>query len=473
MERTRTDSEGGRDLRKPVVLVIDDEELVRDLLRDLLEGHDYEVWDARSGREGMRLVARGPDLVFLDYRLPDADGFELLARIKQVDSDLPVIMLTGYSSVQHAVKAMKEGAYHYVGKPFELEEVAVLTRRALEATALQREVRALRMARGDGSSVDRIIGESPAVKRAKNLLSRIAQSPASTVLLTGESGTGKDLAAQVIHAHSDRASGPFLTITCSAMPEALLESELFGHERGAFTDAKTLKRGLLEHAHGGTVFLDEIGEMEPALQAKLLRFLESKTLRRVGGSTDFRADVRIIAATNVDLAEAVRERQFREDLYYRLAVLTVHIPPLRERLEDVPLLAQHFISHFNREFRKQVHQITPGAMSILRSHSWPGNVRELRNAIERAILLADSEELREQDFGMLGATSVEPDAFRLPSSGVDFRALERSLVLQALERAGGNKTRAAMLLGMNRDQIRYRIEKFDLEDYERPLEKRP
>jgi two-component system, NtrC family, response regulator AtoC len=460
-------------LRKPVVLIIDDEELVRDLLRDLLENLGHEVWDAKTGREGMQLAARGPDLVFLDYRLPDADGFELLARIKQTDSDLPVIMLTGYSSVQHAVKAMKQGAYHYVGKPFELEEVAVLTQRALEATALQREVRALRMARGNGSSVDRIIGESPSVKRAKNLLARISQSPASTVLLTGESGTGKDLAAQVIHAHSDRASGPFLTITCSAMPETLLESELFGHERGAFTDAKTLKRGLLEHAHGGTVFLDEIGEMEPALQAKLLRFLESKTLRRVGGSNDFRADVRIIAATNVDLAEAVRERQFREDLYYRLAVLTVHIPPLRERLEDIPLLAQHFITHFNREFRKHVKRVTPGAMDMLRAHSWPGNVRELRNAIERAILLTEFDELREQDFVMLGATSIEQDSFRLPSTGVDFRELERSLVLQALERANGNKTRAAMLLGMNRDQIRYRIEKFDLEDYERPLEKRP
>ncbi len=460
-------------MRKPVVLIIDDEELVRDLLRDLLEDREYEVWTAKTGRQGEDLVSRGPDLVFLDYRLPDADGFDLLERIKEIDADLPVIMLTGYSSVEHAVKAMKQGAYHYVSKPFELEEVAVLTKRALEATQLQREVRALRIASGNGSSVDRIIGDSPALTRAKHLLSRIAQSPASTVLLTGESGTGKDLAAQVVHANSDRASGPFLTITCSAVPDTLLESELFGHERGAFTDAKTLKRGLLEHAHGGTVFLDEIGEMAPALQAKLLRFLESKTLRRVGGSTDFRADVRIVAATNVDLAEAVRERQFREDLYYRLAVLTMHIPPLRERLEDVPLLAQHFITHFNREFRKQVRRVSPGAMDMLRSHSWPGNVRELRNAIERAILLAESDELREQDFGMLGATSIEQDSFRLPSSGVDFRELERSLVLQALERAGGNKTRAAMLLGMNRDQIRYRIEKFDLEDYEQPMEKRP
>lgn len=462
-------------MRKPVVLIIDDEELVRELMRDSLESRSYEVWCAKSGRQGMQLASQGPDLVFLDYRLPDADGFEMLARIKEIDADLPVIMLTGYSSVEHAVKAMKQGAYHYVSKPFEMEEVAVLAQRALESTALQREVRALRQARGDGSgsTVDRIIGESPAVKRAKSLLARIAQSPASTVLLTGESGTGKDLAAQVLHSQSERASGPFLTITCSAVPDSLLESELFGHERGAFTDAKTLKRGLLEHAHGGTVFLDEIGEMAPALQAKLLRFLESKTLRRVGGSTDFRADVRIVAATNVDLAEAVRERQFREDLYYRLAVLTVHIPPLRERIDDVPLLATHFIEDFNREFRKQVRRVSPGAMQMLRAHSWPGNVRELRNAIERAILLAESEELREQDFGMLGATAIEQDSFRLPSSGVDFRELERSLVLQALERAGGNKTRAAMLLGMNRDQIRYRIEKFDLEDYERPLEKRP
>lgn len=317
---------------------------------------------------------------------------------------------------------------------------------------------------GSKRPLEYIIGESPAMQSVKVLLLKIARSPASTVLLTGESGTGKDLAAKVIHSQSRRAARPLMNITCSALPETLLESELFGHERGAFTDARTRKKGLLEHAHGGTVFLDEIGEMEMVVQAKLLRFLEEKTLRRVGGSADVHADVRVIAATNVHLRDAVLAHSFREDLYYRLAVLTVHLPPLRERGSDLELLIDYFIERFNREFNKSIQGLTPGAMRLLNSYSWPGNVRELRNVVERAVLLADKSTLDVDDFQIWAGNASETSEsyFWLPATGLNLRQLERSLVQQALERCKGNQTRAAALLGINRDQIRYRIEKFGL-----------
>jgi transcriptional regulator with GAF, ATPase, and Fis domain len=303
------------------------------------------------------------------------------------------------------------------------------------------------------------------VVAVRALLQRIAASPASTVLLTGESGTGKDLAAKVIHYASSRANQPFMNITCSALPEALLESELFGHERGAFTGADRQKRGLFETADGGTVFLDEIGEMVPALQAKLLRFLEEKTFKRVGGGTDLRVDVRVIAATNRNLEEEVRERRFREDLYYRLNVLPIQLTPLRERAEDIPLLVHYYVDAYNTEFRKQIRRVSPEAMARLQSYPWPGNVRELRNAVERAMLLADGEDLLPGHFplsgGLLSARLTE--TVELPANGIDLEQLERSLVVQALERSRWNQTKAATLLGLNRDQIRYRIDKFKLE----------
>jgi two-component system, NtrC family, response regulator AtoC len=301
------------------------------------------------------------------------------------------------------------------------------------------------------------------MKAVRALLARIAASPASTVLLTGESGTGKDLAAKVIHFNSERAGRPFMNITCSALPETLLESELFGHERGAFTDARLQKTGLFESAEGGTVFLDEIGEMVPALQAKLLRVLEDKAFKRVGGSADIRVDVRVIAATNRKLGEEVREGRFREDLYYRLNVLPVRLPPLREHPADIPLLAAHYIDTFNREFRKNVRGVEPDALQLLEFHHWPGNIRELRNVVERAMLLSDRDRLRREDFPLAAARRPPGRAFELPPEGVSLEQVERDLVAQALERTGGNQTRAAALLGLNRDQIRYRIEKFGIQ----------
>jgi transcriptional regulator with PAS, ATPase and Fis domain len=297
----------------------------------------------------------------------------------------------------------------------------------------------------------------------KALLSKVAESHASTVLLTGESGTGKDLAARVLHYTSDRAARPFMNITSSALPETLLESELFGHERGAFTDARQQKRGLLELAEGGTVFLDEIGEMVPALQAKLLRFLEEKAFKRVGGAADIHVDVRVIAATNRNLEEEVRAGRFRADLFYRLNVLPIHLPPLRSHLDDLPPLVNFYIDTFNREFKKQVRGVTAAAMRALSSYGWPGNIRELRNAVERAMLLADNTILDTKDFPIVGAAREQmSNGFELPPTGVDLEQIERSLVLQALTRSDWNQTRAATLLGLNRDQIRYRIEKFNL-----------
>jgi two-component system response regulator AtoC len=446
----------------PTVLVVDDEALIRWSLAERLKGEGYTVLEAETGRSALERLADGVDLVLLDYRLPDTDGVTILRKIKELDQDILVILLTAYASVDTAVEAMKLGAYHFANKPFNLDEVAALVERALETTRLRREVRQFRTNAARPYSLQRIVGASPAITALRHLVARVAISPSSTVLLTGESGTGKDLVAKVIHYTSDRASRPFMNITCSALPEQLLESELFGHERGAFTDARLQKKGLLETADGGTVFLDEIAEMTPGLQAKLLRFLEEKSFKRVGGATDIRVDVRVIAATNRNLEEEVGKSQFRSDLYYRLNVLPITMPALRSHSEDIPLLVEYFIDGFNTEFRKQVLGATPAAYKVLQQYGWTGNVRELRNVIERAMLLSDHDRLDARDFAAMSGSATAGDEFELPPKGVDLEQLERSLVIQALRRSGGNQTRAGALLGLNRDQIRYRIEKFAL-----------
>jgi two-component system response regulator AtoC len=446
----------------PTILVVDDEALIRWSLAERLKAEGYEVVEAETGRAALEKLPEGVDLVLLDYRLPDTDGVTILRKIKEFDQDILVILLTAFATVETAVEAMKLGAYHFANKPFNLDDVAATVERALETTRLRREVRQFRTNAARPYSLERLVGASAAMTSLRHLVARVALSPTSTVLLTGESGTGKDLVAKIIHYSGNRAGRPFMNITCSALPEQLLESELFGHERGAFTDARMQKKGLLEMADGGTVFLDEIGEMTAGLQAKLLRFLEEKSFKRVGGAADIHVDVRVIAATNRNLEEEVTKHRFRTDLYFRLNVLPMSLPALRTHAEDIPLLVEFFIDAFNTEFRKRVLGATPSAYAVLRGYGWPGNVRELRNVIERAMLLSDADRLDARDFAALGTQLGAGDEFELPASGVDLERLERSLVTQALRRSGGNQTRAGALLGLNRDQIRYRIEKFGL-----------
>ena len=444
------------------ILIVDDEDLVRWSLCERLRADGYDVLEAETGHVALEQCKDGVDLVLLDYRLPDMDGLSILRELKKFDPDVLVILLTAFVNVDTAVEAMKLGAFHFANKPFNLDDVAAIVGRALETTRLRREVKQLRENEARPYSLRAIVGESTTMEALRQMVAKIAASPASTVLLTGESGTGKDLVAKTIHYSSSRASRPFMNITCSALPDQLLESELFGHERGAFTDARMQKRGLLESAHGGTVFLDEMGEMAPALQAKLLRFLEEKSFKRVGGAGDIRVDVRVVAATNRNVEEQVAKGGFRSDLYYRLNVLPIRLPALREHADDVAALVDFFVDTFNVEFKKRITGVSPAAATLLKSYGWPGNVRELRNVVERAMLLAEGGRLEVHDFGALKTGAAAGDPFDLPAGGIDLEDVERSLVIQALKRSGGNQTKAAALLGLNRDQIRYRVEKFGL-----------
>jgi len=453
------------------VLLVDDERLVRWSIAERLRADGFEPLQAASVAEALDLAAKGVDAAILDFKLPDGDGLLILRQLRREDPDLPVIMLTAHTDVDLVVEAVKAGAADYVAKPFDVQDVALRLARAIEATGSYRELRRLKEDLARPFGFDSMLGESEPMQQIRELARKIARSPGSTVLVTGESGTGKDLLAKVIHYGSSRAARPFMNITCSALPETLLESELFGHERGAFTDARQQKRGLFEQADQGTLFLDEIAETVPTLQAKLLRFLEEKAFRRLGGVSDIKVDVRVIAATNQDLEKYVLDGKFREDLYYRLNVLRVAMPALRERGHDVLLLARHFTRAFGKEFRRPAQTLTRGAEDALLAYAWPGNVRELRNVIERAVLLSDGGALEPGDFDSLHSlrapsasapTPTQAGAVGLPAEGLRLDDVEKQLIVLALERTAGNQTRAAALLGLHRDQIRYRMEKYGL-----------
>ena len=448
------------------VLIVDDERLIRWSLEQTLEKAGYEVQTSENGATAL-VAAReeAPDLVLLDLKLPDLDGIELLRQLKAMHPDTQVVIMTAYADVSTAVEAMRLGAYDYVAKPIDFGNLAVTLRNALETRQLRQKVEFLREKHLDPFRFDRIVGTSRAIGDIVALARKVSASGTTTVLIQGESGTGKDLLAKAIHYESARANEAFMEITCTAMTETLLESELFGHERGAFTDAKVQKKGLLELAHGGSIFLDEIGDMTPALQAKLLRVLEERRFRRVGGTKDIGIDVRVIAASNKDLRVAVDQGAFRKDLYYRLQVVTITIPPLRERREDIPLLARHFLEHFSREFKKPTPRLTLVAERLFVQYDWPGNVRELRNVIERALILADTVELTPADLppeiaSDAGGASRSSARFQLPPGGVVLEDVERDFVRQALELTHGNQTRAARILGLTRDELRYRVKKF-------------
>ncbi len=451
------------------ILVVDDEKLIRWSLREHLTREGYEIEEAADASTAQHIIGTQElDLALVDLRLPDADGLTVLKGLRAKSPGTPVILITAYSSVNGAVEAMRSGAFDYVTKPFKMDDLTLTIQRALETSGLRRQLAADASDRKARFGLHNIVGRSARMTAIKDLVKRVARSEATTVLLLGESGTGKDMIARALHYESGRVDRPFVNVTCTALPESLLESELFGYEKGAFTDAKALKKGLFEFADGGTIFLDEIGDMRPTLQAKLLRVLEEKAFMRIGGTEDIRVDVRVIAATNRDIDEAMREGRFREDLYYRLSTVPVAIPPLRERLEDIPELAANFLRAYNQEFHRDFNDLAPEVLRKLADYHWPGNVRELRNVIERAALLAAGFEITENDI-VLGRTAARaaasgtPRLVQLPDEGCDLEEVEKELLVQALRRTSGNRTQAAALLGVTRDQIRYKIEKHSLD----------
>ncbi len=455
---------------KEKILIVDDEYLIRWSLSENLQEEGYRCLLAETGEEALEAFsAEAPDLMLLDIKLPGIDGIEVLRRIKEADRETPVIMITATSQVEVAVTAMKLGAYDYVSKPFDLTEIRTKVRHALETTRLKQEVEYFRSRHGNRHGFDRMIGRCARMTEVLDIARRVAQSASTTVLLQGESGTGKDVLAQAIHHESARRDKPFMPINCTALPEQLLESELMGYEKGAFTDAKRTKKGLFELSNGGTIFLDEIGDMKPGLQAKLLRFLEDRTFKRVGGKEDIEVDVRIIAATNQDLEKAIEEKTFREDLYYRLSVIPITLPPLRERRDDILPLAHHFLEMYNRDFKLAFRGFAPEVEQLLLRYDWPGNIRELRNVVERAVILSAGDEVTVDSLpwkikGERKALSsgAEPGAVRLPDAGIDIDVVERELIVQALEKTGSNQTRAARLLGLTLDALRYRMKKYEL-----------
>ena len=453
-------------MKRNKLLVVDDEHLIRWSLEQNLKKQGYEVVTAGSGEDALRLVREEqPDLVLLDIQLPGISGIDVLEKIKEHDEDIIVVMVTANSGLENAVNAMRLGAYDYISKPFNLDELSIVVKKALEASDLKQEVVRLRTETKKNGPPN-IIGESRQIKYLMEVLDKVARSEASTVLVQGESGTGKELVAKWIHYSSNRAEKPFIAINCAAVPATLLESELFGHEKGAFTDAKATKKGLFELADGGSVFLDEIGDMEMGMQAKLLRFLEDRSFRRIGGGRVFTVDVRIISATNKELQKSIEEKTFRNDLYYRLQVIPIFLPSLRERKEDIIPLANHFINMYNKDFNKKVQGIAAMAERIMTDYSWPGNVRELKNVIERAIILGNDETLllEHLPLEMVAKTSPQNGApvssFRLPPEGIDIEEVEKELIRQALEITEWNQSKAAKKLNLGIDAFRYRMKKF-------------
>ncbi|MEA2205058.1 MAG: hypothetical protein QOE77_1834 [Blastocatellia bacterium] len=454
----------------PDILLVEDKDSLRRVLRLTLENGGYSVTEAADAREALGQIAKAPHrLVLTDLRMPHGSGLDVLRAARAADGDVPVIVMTAFGSIDEAVQAMKDGAHDFLQKPVDSNHLMLLVARALEQARLRTENLLLREEWSRRYGFPRIIGESEAIKRAVSETQRVASTEA-TVLLLGESGTGKELFARAVHHLSERRDQPFVAVNCAAIPETLIENELFGHERGAFTGAAARHLGKFELANGGTVFLDEIGELPLAVQGKLLRVIEEKSVDRIGGRAPVPVDVRIVAATNRDLRGAAERGEFRRDLFFRLAVFPIEIPPLRQRDEDVVLLARHFAAELGKELRKREAVLDETCLAALRQHKWPGNVRELQNAIERACILSDSTTLQPQDLGLIPETRSAPASVSdLDSSGTlsevaerAVRFVERTKILAALEACDGNKSRAAEVLGVSYKTLLNKIKEYDV-----------
>jgi DNA-binding NtrC family response regulator len=450
------------------ILVVDDEYLIRWTLQQNLTKEGYEVLLAETGEEALEKVeGEAPDLMLLDIKLPGMDGYEVLEKALRIDQGVVPIMITAYEDVESVVKTMRLGAFDYITKPFNFDKVRLSLQKALEASQLKREVKHLRQEQKNWFGLNNIVAMSEEMRKVIQMVGKMAQSDASTVLVQGESGTGKELMAHAIHDWSKRENMPFVTVNCAGFPEHMLENELCGHEKGAFTDAKEVKKGLLEVADGGTLFLDEIGDMNLNLQAKLLRLVEQKSFRRIGGVKDIQVDVRIITATNKDLMKLKEEGKFREDLFYRINIAALRMPPLRERPNDIFPLAKYFIQKYNEKFHKNVQKVSKVVEDFFMGYSWPGNVRELRNVIERAMILGDGDTLLMEHLptDILGQASKQGkvvEGIRIPPEGISLEKVEEALVRQALRMTDGNQTKAAKLLDISRDALRYRMQKFGI-----------
>lgn len=463
-------------MKKGKVFLVDDDELIVSMLSRALRGEGYEVNSETVTFTAVvdKIAAWLPDVVLLDLKLPSITGLDILEKIKTNQIDTQVVMLTSDDHVETAIKCMKLGAADYLTKPFNIDEVKIVINNIVEKKSLKSEVSYLRRFYSEAFRKD-IIGESPAMRELKHKAEKVALSNVSTVLITGESGTGKELVARYIHSimydESKKGFAPFIAINCTALPETLLESELFGYEKGAFTDAKAEKKGIFELAQGGTILLDEVGDMKLSLQGKLLRVLEERTIRRIGGQKEIPIEVTVIATTNRNLSEAVEKGEFRMDLFYRLNIFALSLPPLRERKEDIPLLAQHFLTHFTSQYKNKVIKgFSPEVEQVMSSYRWPGNVREMKNVIERIVVLETSEMImpehlpREMSGQAIPSPSPTSTRFVLPEAGISLDELEKNLISQALERAKNNKTLAAKLLNITYDSLRYQIKKFGLEE---------
>lgn len=456
------------------ILVVDDEEMIRWTLKEALESEGYNVTAFENGREFLNYFRQhGGDIVLLDVRLPDSNGLDLLLEATKVDPDAIVVIMTAFGDVETAVSAMKRGAFDYLSKPYSLEEVSLLIRKIVQANLVRSQLHHYQERLENQFS--RILGDNQKMKQLREHIAMAARTDRTTVLIRGESGTGKELVARQIHFQSARADKPFIDVNAAAVSSTLLESELFGHEKGAFTDAQKQKKGLFELANGGTLFLDEIGDLDPSLQVKLLRVLQERKFRRVGGTSDIHVDVRIISATNADLEKNIEDGRLRQDLFYRLNVFTINLPPLRERRDDILLLAKNFLEEFRKEFSKDIGGFREDTIKILDSYSYPGNVRELRNIIERATLLETSnlirpaslpEELKKNvDTGYVSFESVETKPWQKP--GFSFKeyidSVEKKIVVDVMHEVEGKKSRAAEILGLTRFALRHQLKKHDLE----------